>query len=81
VHRRYLAGLPRSFPAAPSRYLGVVPWPYKSSPLTSKNIVRSGKNLDVRRVQICVRKLATNAGDSAFLECAGISLERVTKVG
>jgi len=38
------------------------------------NIYCSMKNVDVRVVQICVRKLAANSGDCAIFECAALPL-------
>jgi hypothetical protein len=42
--------------------------------MTSINIVHRGKNVDVRLVEICVRKLGANAGDCAVRKCAALPL-------
>ena len=42
--------------------------------LSYKNILSRVKNLGVREVQICVRKLAVNTGDCAIFECAALPL-------
>jgi hypothetical protein len=47
---------------------------YRSSCLTSRNIVFRGKNADARQVQIFVKKLAANAGDFSILDCAALLL-------
>jgi hypothetical protein len=38
-----------------------------------------GKNVDVRVVQICVRKLAVNSSVCGVSECAALLLQRVTE--
>ena len=39
-----------------------------------KNVVRRGKKVSDREVQICVRKLAANAGDCAIFKSAALPL-------
>jgi hypothetical protein len=47
---------------------------YGSGYLSYKRIVSRGKNVGVREVQICVRKLAGYAGDCAIFECLLFSI-------
>jgi len=44
------------------------------------NIPAGMKNVDVRKLKICVRKLAANSSDCGVSECAAFPLQRATTV-
>jgi hypothetical protein len=50
------------------------PIPYERGWPSHYNIPAGLKNVDVRRVQICVRKLAANSSDCGVSECTALPL-------